>query len=126
MLRTAEWTFGINHPWGAEQRTKPRCEGLGIPQYREGSVKEQGKGTGLGLSTVYGIVKLHNGHISVDSTQGMGSTVKIYLPRAEGAVKACAEPLAEVKRTRGMETVLLVEDDDQLRHLTSQILRGQG
>jgi len=90
------------------------------------TTKEQGKGTGLGLSTVYGIVKLHNGHISVDSTQGMGSTVKIYLPRVEGAVKACAEPLAEVKRTRGMETVLLVEDDDQLRHLTSQILRGQG
>ena len=90
------------------------------------TTKEPGKGTGLGLSTVYGIVKLHNGHISVDSTQGMGSTVKIYLPRVEGAVKACIEPLAEVGRTRGTETVLLVEDDDQLRQLTSQILRGQG
>jgi CheY-like chemotaxis protein len=90
------------------------------------TTKEPGKGTGLGLSTVYGIVKLHNGHVSVDSTQGMGSTIKIYLPRFDGAVKAFAEPLAEVKPTRGMETVLLVEDDDQLRHLASQILRSQG
>jgi PAS domain S-box-containing protein len=90
------------------------------------TTKEQGKGTGLGLSTVYGIVKQHNGYIVVDSTQGEGCTVKIYLPRVEGAVTACAEPAAEVKRTRGTETVLLVEDDDQLRHLTSQILRGQG
>jgi two-component system cell cycle sensor histidine kinase/response regulator CckA len=90
------------------------------------TTKEQGKGTGLGLSTVYGIVKQHNGHISVDSSQGKGSTVKIYLPRVAGAVQACAEPPAEVKRTRCAETVLLVEDDDQLRHLTSQILRGQG
>ena len=39
VLRTAEWTFGINHPWKAEQRTKPCCEGLGILQYREGSVE---------------------------------------------------------------------------------------
>jgi two-component system cell cycle sensor histidine kinase/response regulator CckA len=90
------------------------------------TTKEQGKGTGLGLSTVYGIVKQHNGHVSVDSTQGMGSTVNIYLPRVDGTLKACPEPLAEVKVTRGMETILLVEDDDQLRHLASQILRGQG
>jgi len=39
MLRTAEWWLAINHPWGAEQRTKPRGEGLGIPQYGEGSVE---------------------------------------------------------------------------------------
>ena len=39
MLRTAEWSLAINHPWGAEQRTKPRGEGLGIPQYGEGSVE---------------------------------------------------------------------------------------
>jgi CheY-like chemotaxis protein len=90
------------------------------------TTKEQGKGTGLGLSTVYGIVNQHNGHIAVDSTQGEGSTVKIYLPRAEGAAKACAEPPAEMQRTRGTETVLLVEDDDQVRHLISQILQGQG
>jgi two-component system cell cycle sensor histidine kinase/response regulator CckA len=90
------------------------------------TTKEQSKGTGLGLSTVYGIVKQHNGHISVDSAEGKGSTVKIYLPRVVAAVEPCDEPLAEVKETCGTETILLVEDDDQLRHLTSQILRGQG
>jgi CheY-like chemotaxis protein len=90
------------------------------------TTKEQGKGTGLGLSTVYGIVKQHGGHISVDSTQGEGSTFKIYLPRVEGAVNPGSELPAEMKKTRGTETVLLVEDDDQLRRLTAQILRGQG
>lgn len=90
------------------------------------TTKEQSKGTGLGLSTVYGIVKQHNGHISVVSTQGKGSTVEIYLPRVEGTVKPCVEPPEEAKQIRGTETVLLVEDDDQLRHLTAQILRDQG
>jgi two-component system cell cycle sensor histidine kinase/response regulator CckA len=90
------------------------------------TTKEQSKGTGLGLSTVYGIVKLHNGHISVASTEGTGTTFKIYLPRVEGAVKPCGESPAEAKQIRGTETILLVEDDDQLRHLTSQILRDQG
>jgi len=90
------------------------------------TTKEQSKGTGLGLSTVYGIVKQHNGHISVASAQGKGSTVNIYLPRVEGAVKPCTEPQDEVTEIRGTETVLLVEDDDQLRHLTAKILRDQG
>jgi two-component system cell cycle sensor histidine kinase/response regulator CckA len=90
------------------------------------TTKEQSKGTGLGLSTVYGIVKLHNGHISVASTEGAGTTVKIYLPRVEGAVKPRGEPPAEAKQIRGTETILLVEDDDQLRRLTSQILQDQG
>jgi len=90
------------------------------------TTKEQSKGTGLGLSTVYGIVKQHNGHISVASTQGKGSTVDIYLPRVEGAAQPFTEPPHEARKIRGTETVLLVEDDDQLRHFTAQILRDQG
>jgi CheY-like chemotaxis protein len=90
------------------------------------TTKEQGKGTGLGLSTVYGIVNQHNGHIAVDSTPGKGTTVNIYLPRYERAVEARTEPPAEMEQARGTETVLLVEDDDQLRQLISQILSEQG
>jgi two-component system, cell cycle sensor histidine kinase and response regulator CckA len=90
------------------------------------TTKEQGRGTGLGLSTVYGIVKQHKGHISVDSAPGRGSTFKIYLPRFQGAVETITEPVMQQIRTRATETVLLVEDDDQLRRLTFEILQGEG
>ena len=90
------------------------------------TTKEQGRGTGLGLSTVYGIVKQHKGHISVDSAPGRGSTFKIYMPRFQGAVETITEPVMPQIRTRATETVLLVEDDDQLRRLTFEILQGEG
>ena len=90
------------------------------------TTKEQGRGTGLGLSTVYGIVKQHKGHISVDSAPGRGSTFKIYMPRFQGAVETITEPVMPEIRTRATETVLLVEDDDQLRRLTFEILQGEG
>jgi len=84
------------------------------------TTKEVGKGSGLGLSTVYGFVKQSNGHIKIDSEEGRGTTVRIYLPQAVGI----AEP-AEFARPSsvegGRETILVVEDD----HLVRTFVVGQ-
>jgi two-component system cell cycle sensor histidine kinase/response regulator CckA len=90
------------------------------------TTKEVGKGTGLGLSTVYGIIKQSGGYIWVYSEPGRGTTFKIYLPRVE----APAESLAPVHRAQGTpsgtETILLAEDDDQLRKLLGGFLQRLG
>ena len=90
------------------------------------TTKGQGKGTGLGLSTVYGIVKEHDGHVDVESAVGIGTTMRVYLPRVEGPVEATSRVSSETQRGPGAETILLVEDDDQLRHLIAQILQAEG
>jgi len=87
--------------------------------------KEKGKGTGLGLSTVFGIVKQSHGHIWVYSEVGRGTTLKIYLPRTEGATEAPAPKRAQAT-LRGNETVLIVEDEDQLRTMIRLALRRHG
>ncbi len=107
---------------GIDEETKSR---LFEPFF---TTKEQGKGTGLGLSTVYGIVRQSGGHITVDSTVGRGSTFKILLPWAE---KETVEPLQTKKdeipeSSPGTERILLVEDDDSVRELASEILQMNG
>ncbi len=93
------------------------------------STKELGKGTGLGLSTVYGIVKQSGGYIWVSSESGKGTTFKIYLPRvaevAEKAVQIIAAPESAVTEP-GTETILLAEDEANLRYLARQFLEKQG
>ena len=91
------------------------------------TTKEKGKGTGLGLSTVYGIVRQSGGHIAVESTLGEGTTFFVYLPRVEGNAEASglAETAAEKPNT-GSETILLVEDDETVRELASEILAING
>lgn len=106
--------------------------GCGIPKDLQAHIfepffttKEPGKGTGLGLSTVYGIVKQNNGHITLYSEVGQGTTFRIYLPQFE-------EPVATVSidaprpLPRGAETVLLVEDEDGMRELARECLQSRG
>ncbi|HKI10813.1 MAG TPA: PAS domain S-box protein [Candidatus Acidoferrum sp.] len=90
------------------------------------TTKESGRGTGLGLSTVYGIVKQSGGHIWVYSEPGKGSTFKVYLPRVDGPVEetGVAQPRALSKR--GAETILLVEDEEEVRNLIQTVLTEHG
>jgi signal transduction histidine kinase/CheY-like chemotaxis protein len=90
------------------------------------TTKEVGKGTGLGLSTVYGIVKQHSGHISVESVMGSGSTFSIYLPRVETVSEGPSLPRPSLHSLRGTETVLLVEDEDDVRAVARESLAMYG
>lgn len=89
------------------------------------TTKEAGKGTGLGLSIVYGIIKEHNGYILAYSKIGTGTTFRIYLPIIDSvehrpAISQNFEPQG------GHETVLIVEDDAQVREITAKLLNGYG
>ena len=89
------------------------------------TTKEFGKGTGLGLSTVYGIVKQNNGFISVYSEPGQGSTFKIYIPRTGEALNITAR-LPEKPAKSGSGTILLVEDDEMVLKMVSDMLEALG
>jgi CheY-like chemotaxis protein len=86
------------------------------------TTKEKGKGTGLGLSTVYGIVKQSGGYIWVDSEPGQGATFKVYLPRVDAPTEAAALPGPDKGTEVGTETILLAEDNEQLRKLARVFL----
>jgi two-component system, cell cycle sensor histidine kinase and response regulator CckA len=90
------------------------------------TTKERGKGTGLGLSMVYGIVKQSGGYITVYSEPGVGTAFKVYLPRVDEAVDPCQARSADEEMPRGWETVLVVEDEAQVRALAARVLREQG
>jgi two-component system cell cycle sensor histidine kinase/response regulator CckA len=92
------------------------------------TTKGQGRGTGLGLSMVYGIVRQHGGSISVESEPGKGTTFKVYLPRALDAVGAvpASRSMPSSARTRGGETILVVDDNDMVRSTACEMLRRLG
>ncbi len=91
------------------------------------TTKEKGKGTGLGLSTVYGIVKQSGGNVWVYSEVGRGTTFKIYLPSVEEiAEQRAPESASPTLTSKGMETVLLVEDEETVRNLARDILGING
>jgi PAS domain S-box-containing protein len=89
------------------------------------TTKESGRGTGLGLSTVYGIVKQSGGYVWVYSELGKGTTFKVYLPRVADAVQAPQEGPASTNQ-KGHETILLVEDEADVRELTQMVLTDRG
>jgi CheY-like chemotaxis protein len=95
------------------------------------STKEVGKGTGLGLSMVYGFVRQSEGHVAVQSAVGSGTTFRLYLPVAEAAPVAAPAPAAPGDEPpagvlRGTETILVVEDDPDVRAYAVSLLADLG
>ena len=89
------------------------------------STKEVGRGTGLGLATVYGIVRQHEGWIHVTSEVGAGTTFTIYFPITGGTGDGHETAIIEASATRGgKETILLVEDEPEVREFVCEVLRG--
>ncbi|HKW40004.1 MAG TPA: PAS domain S-box protein [Gemmatimonadales bacterium] len=91
------------------------------------TTKPAGKGTGLGLATVYGLAKQHGAGIEVESQVGKGTRFRIYFPAVAGELgEEQPRPMAEVDVRGGHETILIVEDDDQLRRSAKRILEEAG
>jgi two-component system cell cycle sensor histidine kinase/response regulator CckA len=108
--------------------------GVGMTKEVQGRVfepffttKEKGKGTGLGLSTVANIVRQRGGHVWVYSEPGKGTTFRVYLPRIGGGASDRPSSIPPSAASgKGNETILLVEDDEQVRAVACSILRRQG
>jgi PAS domain S-box-containing protein len=90
------------------------------------TTKAPGEGTGLGLSSVYGIVKQSGGSISVHSEPGLGTSFKVYFPRATRPAPTTLPPIPAAPSSSGEETILVVEDEESLRSLVARILGGLG
>ncbi len=141
-LTTANTTLDEGWNWlppGEQQRSFVRLTvsdtGIGMdPEVKARifdpffTTKEPGKGTGLGLTTVYGIVKQADGHIAVESERDKGSTFQLYFPRVERAFGTEIQPPQAALHgpTRGSETILVVDDQEGLCTLLSEILRNNG
>jgi PAS domain S-box-containing protein len=119
-----------NVPPGSYVRLTVADTGMGMDSETQARVFEpffstKGEGTGLGLSTAYGIVKQSGGHIFVDSAPGQGASFSIYLPVTREEAAPAAPALAAGADT-GTETILLVEDEDEVRTVLHQILTDKG
>jgi len=90
------------------------------------TTKGQGKGSGLGLSMVYGFVTQSGGHLNIDSRLGYGTCVELYLPVIAGEAEALDRQAAAPARVRGHETILVVEDDADVRRAALAVLRSLG
>ena len=136
MGEDVEITANTDVPAGTYVGIRVHDTGVGMsPEVKERifepffTTKNPGEGTGLGLAIVYGIVTRANGHITVDSTPGRGTTFDILLPLVEGEAVDSASGTTESHaqaRPRGGETILLVEDDTSVRRLAARILRDLG
>jgi len=130
-------TFAREHPGagtGLHVRLSVTDDGVGMSAEIRARIfepffttKEKGRGTGLGLSMVYGIVKQHGGYVGVRSEEGRGTTFEIYLPCASLTDEDRAEQTPEREgESRGSETILLVEDEADVRELAREILEMTG
>ena len=90
------------------------------------TTKEPGQGTGLGLSTIHGFATQSRGDVAIETELGKGTTVTIYLPQESDPVLEAAVPLLETAEIHGNDTVLVVEDDDEVRELSVNLLNGLG
>ena len=128
-------TFVARHPWagsGPHVELSVTDDGCGMDAAVRARIfepffttKPEGMGTGLGLATVYGIVKQHDGLISVYSEPGKGSTFRVFLPAVEDEAAAPRPGRQQVPPSRG-ETILVAEDDESIRQLVARVLRGAG
>ena len=90
------------------------------------TTKDVGEGSGLGLSMVFGFAKQSGGHVTIDSEVGRGTTVRLYLPVAQGVAERQTAVAATPHRAIAGETILVVEDDDRVRRLAVTMLTGLG
>ena len=90
------------------------------------TTKEEGRGSGLGLATSYGIVRQSGGHITVESESGKGTTVNVYLPKVPPPPAPSYKKPNAKKLPRGTETILVLEDDISVRHISVRVLRSLG
>jgi PAS domain S-box-containing protein len=90
------------------------------------TTKEVGKGTGLGLAMIYGIIKQHDGYINVYTESEKGTTFKIYLPITQAETREPLPAVVETPVKSGTETILIAEDDREVRNLAKDLLQGQG
>ena len=104
---------------GIDEKTKER---IFEPFF---TTKEPGRGTGLGLSIVYGIIKQHNGYINVYSELGRGTTFRIYLPLMKTKLKETEKKILPPPKG-GTETILVAEDDRDVRELIKEVFTGAG
>jgi signal transduction histidine kinase len=126
-------TPGVDLPEGAYVMLTISDTGIGMDAETQSHVfepffttKEPGRGTGLGLATAYGIVKSCNGTIGLYSEPGHGTTFKIYLPRIDQTVEPAPPEVKGLESLRGTESVLVVEDDPEVRQLIAEILGARG
>jgi len=90
------------------------------------TTKDVGEGTGLGLSMIYGFVKQSGGHITIYSEEGHGTTVNLFLPKSAGAAQQVAEPVTTEDSVGRGETILVVEDDADIRRYVVRVLSRLG
>jgi PAS domain S-box-containing protein len=140
IVETADVELGGNHAaTPGEARPGPYVmlavsdTGCGMDEQTRGMIfepffttKPTGKGTGLGLAMVYGIVKQSGGSIRVFSEVGKGTTFRIYLPRTDGVARPEAPPRPAHAAPQGTETILVVEDQEEVRRFACEVLRGAG
>jgi signal transduction histidine kinase len=122
-----------DHPAGSYVRLSVTDTGAGMPPEVRDRVfepffttKEVGKGTGLGLSMVYGFVSQSGGHVTIDSTIGVGTTVSLYLPRATQKPSVELTAIQAAPITGGSERILIVDDNEDLLKMTSAMLTTLG
>ncbi|MFP3902904.1 MAG: PAS domain S-box protein [Armatimonadota bacterium] len=118
---------------GQYARIRVTDTGIGMDEQTQSRIfepffttKDENQGTGLGLSTTYGVVQQSGGHIQVDSTPGRGTTFTIYLPQTDKQLPEPVEPSAETGDSTGTETILVAEDDDQVREFAVAMLKDRG
>jgi CheY-like chemotaxis protein len=90
------------------------------------TTKGPGKGTGLGLAIVMGVVQQHEGHLEVDSQQGLGTTFKLYFPHLPDEAAAAQLPASVRHPVTGRETVLVAEDEPAVRQMACRVLEAHG